>query len=61
MRRYLKKMKIDEDREWNLLNLAKLKKNKRIIETDHNGLLLKMEPWGWKIYSREGRDFLFKK
>ena len=39
MRRYLKKMKIDEDKELNLLNLAQLKKNKRIIETDHNGLL----------------------
>ena len=43
MRRYLKKMKIDEDKEFNLLNLAQLKKNKRIIETDHNGLLLEME------------------
>ena len=43
MRRFLKKMKIDEDKEMNLLNLAQMKQNRRIIETDHNGLLLEME------------------
>ena len=43
MRRFLRKMKIDEDKEFNLLNLAQMKKNKRIIETDHNGLVLEME------------------
>ena len=31
MRRFLRKMTIDEDREFNLLNLAQMKQNKRII------------------------------
>ena len=43
MRTFLKKMKIDEQRELNLINLAQMKKNNRIIETDHNGLVLEME------------------
>ena len=36
-------MIIDEEKQFNLLNLSQLKKNKRIIETDHNGLVLEME------------------
>ena len=43
MRTYLRKMKVDEEKELNLINLAQLKKNNRIIETDHNGLVLEME------------------
>ena len=43
MRIFLRKMIIDEEKQFNLLNLAQLKKNKRIIETDHNGLVLEME------------------
>ena len=36
-------MKVDEDKEYNLINLAQLKKNARMIETDHNGLVVEME------------------
>ena len=43
MRTYLRTMKVDEEKELNLINLAQLKKNNRIIETDHNGLVLEME------------------
>ena len=43
MRPFLKRMIVDENKEFNLVNLAQLKKNKRIVETDHNGLLLDME------------------
>ena len=33
-------MIIDERRDYCLANFAQLKKNKRVIETDHNGLIL---------------------
>jgi hypothetical protein len=36
-------MKVDEYKEYNLINLAQLKKNARMIETDHNGLVVEME------------------
>ena len=37
---FLKKMVIDEKRQFSLINFAQYKKNKRVIETDHNGMLL---------------------
>ena len=40
---FLKKMLIDEDREYCLSNFAQLKKNKRVIETDHNGLIMEFD------------------
>ena len=40
---FLKKMEVDETKKYNLLNLAQCKKNSRITETDHNGLLLDMD------------------
>ena len=40
---YLKKMIIDEKREYSLGNYAQFQKNKRVIESDHNGLLLELE------------------
>ena len=43
MRPFIRKMKIDEDKEFGLVNLAQYKKNKRLIETDHNGLILEMD------------------
>ena len=36
-------MKVDEEKEFGLLNLAQIKKNGRIIETDHNGLIIDMD------------------
>ena len=42
MRPFLQKMKVDEDKEYGLLNLAQFKRNCRVIETDHNGLVLDM-------------------
>ena len=43
MRQFLMKMKVDEEKEFGLLNLAQIKKNGRIIETDHNGLIIDMD------------------
>ena len=43
LRPFLKKMKVDEDRELNLINLAQFKKNSRMIESDHNGLVVDMD------------------
>ena len=40
---FLRKMKIDEDREITLINLAQIKKNKRLIETDHNAIVIEMD------------------
>ena len=42
LRPFLKSMIIDEKREFTLSNFAQAKKNKRIIETDHNGLILEI-------------------
>ena len=42
MRPFLKKMIIDEDRSFCLSNFAQYGKNKRVIETDHNGEILEM-------------------
>ena len=46
MRSYLHKMKIDEEKEYGVMNLSQIKKNKRIIETDHNALLLDLKMQG---------------
>ena len=37
---FLKKMIVDEQRNFSLGNYAQIHKNKRIIESDHNGLIL---------------------
>ena len=42
MRPFLKKMLIDEKREYCLQNLVQLRKNKRVIETDHNAEILEL-------------------
>ena len=43
MRPFIRKMLIDENKEYSLINLAQMKKNKRLIETDHNSLILDIE------------------
>ena len=40
---FLRKMTIDEKREFCLSNFAQHKKNKRVIESDHNSMLLEIE------------------
>ena len=40
---FVKKMQIDENKQYGLINLAQLKQNKRFIESDHNALLLEIE------------------
>ena len=42
MRPFLRKMLIDENREYTLSNFVQMKKNQNVIETDHNGLLVEM-------------------
>ena len=39
---FLKRMIVDEKRNYSLGNYAQIKKNKRVIETDHNGLILEL-------------------
>ena len=39
---FVTKMIIDEERNFTLSNFAQIKKNGRVIETDHNGLILEM-------------------
>ena len=36
-------MLIDEKREFSLNNFAQIKKNKRVVESDHNVLILEMK------------------
>ena len=43
MRPYLKKMIIDEQRSFCLSNFAQYRRNKRVIETDHNGEILELD------------------
>ena len=43
LRPFVKKMVVDEEREFTLINLAQIKKNKRMVETDHNALIVDME------------------
>ena len=43
MRPFLKKMIIDEKREYGLQNFAQYNKNKRVIESDHNGEILELD------------------
>ena len=42
MRPFITKMSIDEKKEFSLINIAQQKKNKRLIETDHNALILEI-------------------
>ena len=39
---YLKRMVVDEKREFSLGNFSQYKQNKRVIESDHNGLILEL-------------------
>ena len=39
---FLKKMIVDEQRKFSLGNFAQIHKNKRVIESDHNGLILEL-------------------
>ena len=43
MRPFVKKMQIDENKIFSLVNTAQYKKNNRLIETDHNALILDLE------------------
>ena len=40
MRPFILKMKVDENKEYSLVNIAQQRKNNRLIETDHNALIL---------------------
>ena len=39
---FVKKMIIDEERDYCLSNFAQIKKNKRVIETDHNSMVMEL-------------------
>ena len=39
---YITKMKVDENREYTLTNFISVKKLGRVIETDHNPVILEM-------------------
>ena len=43
LRPYFKEMQIDEERLFCLANIAQIKKNKRIIESDHNSLIIEFD------------------
>ena len=43
LRPFARKMIIDEEKKFNLINLAQLKKNNRFIESDHNSLFLDLK------------------
>ena len=43
MRPFVRKMIIDEQKQFSLINLAQLKKNEKIIETDHNSMILDLK------------------
>ena len=43
VRPLVKKMIVDEQRDYTLINLAQIKKNQRMIETDHNAIIVEME------------------
>ena len=43
LRPFLHKMIVDEDRMFSLCNLAQIRQNKRIIESDHNPLILDLK------------------
>ena len=43
IRPYLKKIIIDEQRSFCLSNFAQYRRNKRVIETDHNGEILELD------------------
>ena len=43
MRSFVRKMIIDEKRQFNLINLAQLKKNSKFKESDHNSLILDLK------------------
>ena len=40
---HVKKMIVDENKEFGLINLSQMKKNKQLIESDHNALLLEID------------------
>ena len=40
MRPFVSKMKVDENKQFSLVNIAQMKKNKRLIETDNNAFIL---------------------
>ena len=40
---FVKKMLVDENKDFSLINLAQINKNKNFIESDHNALVIEME------------------
>ena len=40
---FIRKMLVDEDKNFSLINLAQINKNKNFIESDHNALVIEME------------------
>ena len=63
-------MQVDEDKEFTLINLAQIEKNKRIVETDHNAIDVDMElnsdnekPCREEVFnlkSKSGQESFFK-
>ena len=70
MRPFIKKMQVDEDKEFTLINLAQIEKNKRMVETDHNAIDVDMElnsdnekPCREEVFnlkSKSGQESFFK-
>ena len=70
MRPFIKKMQVDEDKEFTLINLAQIKKNKRMVETDHNAIIVDMELYNdnekpcreevFNLKSKSGQEAFFK-
>ena len=47
-------MIVDEKKKFGLYNLAQIRKNKRVIESDHNGLILELDiQFGYKKPERQ--------
>ena len=61
MRPFLRRMRIYENNEFNFFNLAQCKKNSRITETDHNGLVIDMELKAGKCRSDRSEIFYLPK
>ena len=70
MRPFIKKMVVDEQKEFTLINLAQVKKNNRLVETDHNAIIVEMEfeteinkqnrEELFNLKSKSGQDAYFK-
>ena len=57
---FVKKMLVDENKVFSLINLAQVKKNKSFVQTDHNALILEMEIKEEKQKQRREEIFNFR-